>query len=55
MIDPTLLTPCAKPDLAGRTNADVAVFIVELDGAIDCANGKIAAIAETIKRQEGPR
>lgn len=54
-IDPSLLRPCAKPVLQGETNADIAVLIVEYDGALDCANGKLAAIAETIARQQGPR
>ncbi len=54
-IDPTLLTPCQRPELQGETNADVAVLIVEYDGALACANGKIAAIAETISKQEGPQ
>jgi hypothetical protein len=55
VIDPTLLTPCPRPELQGETNADVAVLIVEYNGQLACANGKIAAIAETVKRQEGPR
>lgn len=54
-IDKALLTPCPKPTLLGETNADVAILIVEYDGALDCANGKIAAIAETVERQAGPR
>ncbi len=53
-IDPTLLRPCPAPELQGQTNADVAILIVEYDGALACANGRIAAIAETISKQEGP-
>ena len=55
VIDPSLLTPCPRPELQGDTNADVAGLIVEYDGALACANGKIAAIAETISKQEGPQ
>lgn len=54
-IDPTLLTPCPEAELQGETLADVGAFIVRQTEALRCANGKIEAIADTIRRQEGPR
>ena len=51
-IDPFLLTPCDGPQAEGLKAGDVAQLIVDYDVALDCANGKITAIGETVEQQK---
>lgn len=47
-IDPELLTICPVQDRPRATLADVGLILTDYVEALDCANGKITAIAKTV-------
>lgn len=50
-IDPSLLEPCPISERRAETVRDLAILATEHLTSAQCANGKIAAIAETVGPQ----